>query len=103
MSLKSRISLANLEGEMDKYNHRARQAISDEYMKCLKRKTQLVRDLEEIATKLEEEKDVLTYNKYISLENEASRLHQEIKTEKIKSDVWDMAREICLNIVDEVL
>lgn len=87
---------------MEKYNTKIRQAISNEYVKCSKRKIQLTRDLEEIAVKLEENKNILTYNKYISLENEASRLHQEIKNEKIKIDVWDMAREICLNIADEM-
>lgn len=87
---------------MEKYNTKIRQAINNEYVKCSKRKNQLTRDLEEIAVKLEENKNTLTYNKYISLENEASRLHQEIKNEKIKIDVWDMAREICLNIVDEM-
>lgn len=88
---------------MEKYNTKIIQAISDEYVKCSKRKTQLTKDLEEIAVKLEENKNTLTYNEYISLENEASRLHQEIKTEKIKIDVWDTAREICLNVADEVL
>ena len=88
---------------MGKYNTRVRQAISDEYVKCSKIKCQLSREYEEVLERLETEKDTLNYRGYKELECKADDLKNKYEAEKIKLDVWDMAREICLNIADEVL
>ena len=88
---------------MEKYNTRVRQAISDEYVKCTKIKCQLSKEYEEVLERLKTEKDTLSYSEYKELECKANDLKMQYETEKIKLDVCDMAREICLNIADEVL
>lgn len=88
---------------IEKYNMRVRQAMSDEYVKCSKRKCQLSREYEEVLEKLETEKDTLSYRQYKGLECEADDLKRKYENEKIRLDVWDQAREICLNIADEML
>lgn len=88
---------------MEKYHTRVRQAMSDEYVKCTKRKCQLSKEYEEIIERLKTEKDTLSYREYKELECKADDLKMQHETEKIRLDVWDMAREICLNIADEVL
>lgn len=88
---------------MEKYNTRVRQAMSDEYVKCSKRKCQLLREYKEAAERLKIEMDILSYRKYKELECEVDDLKRQYETEKIRLDVWDQAREICLNIADEML
>lgn len=88
---------------MEKYNTRVRQAMSDEYVKCSKRKCQLSREYEEVLKRLKTEKDMLSYREYKELECKADDLEKQHEAEKIRLDVWDMAREICLTIADEVL
>lgn len=88
---------------MEKYNTRVRQAMSDEYVKCTKRKCQLSKEYEETMERLKTEKDTLSYREYKELECKAEELQSQYKTEKVRLDVWDQAREICLSIADEVL
>lgn len=88
---------------IEKYNTRVRQAMSDEYVKCAKRKTQLLKKYEEVAERLKIEKDTLSYRQYKELECKADDLKRQHEYEKIRHDVWAQAREICLNIADEVL
>ena len=88
---------------MEKYNTRVRQEMSDEYVKCSKTKCQLSREYEEVLERLKTEKDTLSYREYKELECKADDFKMQYEAEKIKLDVWDMAREICLNIADEVL
>lgn len=88
---------------MEKYNTRVRQAMSDEYVKCSKTKCQLSREYEKVLEMLKTEKDTLSYRKYKELECKAEDLKAQYETEKIRLDVWDVAREICLNIADEML
>ena len=87
---------------MEKYNTRVRQVMSDEYVKCSKRKCQLSREYEEATKRLKTEKDTLSYRKYKELECEVDDLKRQYETEKIRLNVWDQAREICLNIADEM-
>lgn len=49
------------------------------------------------------EKDTLSYRRYKELECEVDDLKRQYEIEKIRLDVWDQAREICLNIADEML
>lgn len=88
--------------DTNKYNTRVRQAISEEYVKCSKRKQELTNDVNIITVRLSNEADTLSYREYRRLETENERLLKMIETEKIKLDIWDMAREICLNIADEL-
>lgn len=86
----------------EKYNTKVRQAISDKYIECTKIKGEVLRQLEEIAQRLANEKDKLTYSEYLNLKSKAGYLENRIKELNIQIDIWDEAREICLNVADEV-
>lgn len=89
---------------MEKYNTRVRQAISERYVATTKEKCRLSREYEDVFIRLQngEEKNRLTYNKYIELEHKAKELEKKISKIKIEINIWDQAREICLDIADEV-
>ncbi len=90
--------------KMEKYNTRVRQAISERYVVATKEKCKLSKEYEDIFVRLQsgEEKDKLSYNKYIELEQKADELNRKISELKIEINIWDQAREICLNIADEM-
>lgn len=88
---------------MEKYNTRVRQAMSEEYVKSSKKKTQLQREYEKVLEQLDIEASKLCYNEYITLQKRAEDLERLYEDEQIRFDIWDKAREICLNVADEVL
>ena len=85
----------------NKYNTRVRQAISDELIKCSKRQQEYNMKYHCVMARLASEKDTLPYSQYIQLEAEREFLIKIQEVEKIKYDIWDKAREICLNVADE--
>ena len=85
----------------NKYNSRVRQAISDEYVKCSKNAQEYLAKCNELESRLEKEADTLPYKEYIRLQNESKNNLEYYRTEKIKLDICDAAREICLKIADE--
>ena len=87
--------------DINKYNTRVRQAISDNYVEYSKTKSMLVRERVNVVERLKLEKKTLSYKDYISLKERADRLAKEIEELNIQIDIWDKAREICLNIADE--
>lgn len=86
---------------IDRYNTRVRQAISDELVKCSRRKQEYRNKYTCVVARLYSEKDTLPYSEYKRLEDEREFLVKMQQVEDIKYDVWNMAREICLNIADE--
>ena len=56
----------------------------------------------ELTDKLVNECDTLLHAEYIRLCEERDRIVRELNYENIKLDIWDQAREICLNIADEM-
>lgn len=86
---------------INKYNTRVRQAISEEFVKCSKRKQECLMNLSVVLRRLASEKDTLLYSEYMRLEKEKDCLMKELQAEEIRLEVWDMARELCLNIADE--
>lgn len=86
---------------INKYNTRVRQAISDELVKCSSRKQEYKNKHTCIMARLTSEKDTLPYSEYMQLEKELQFLIKMQEVEEIKLEVWDMAREICLNVADE--
>lgn len=88
---------------IEKYNTGVRQAISDNYMEYSKTKAMAERERETVIERLRTEKRTLPYSDYVSLQEKAERLAKEIEELNIQIDIWDKAREICLNIVDEML
>ena len=53
----------------NKYNIRIREAISDKYVDCSKRKQDKQKELTEILWKLSENKKTISYQDYIDLQN----------------------------------
>lgn len=88
--------------DINKYNTKVRRAISDEYIKCSKRRGEFLREVSIIQVKLSSEAEILSYREYKQLEKKAESLLKEIEKEKIRLEIWDAAREICLDIADEV-
>ena len=86
---------------IDKYNTRVRQAMSEEYVKCTKRKSDTFKKIVKIENRLRDESETLTYKEYITLEKEREYLLRRYDMEDVRLSVWDMAREICLSIADE--
>lgn len=87
---------------IDYYHTRVRQAISDELVKCDKRQQEYLVEHNVVLARLASEKDTLPYSEYVRLERKREYLSEMRQLEKIKYDVWDQAREICLNIADEM-
>ena len=87
--------------DINKYNTRVRQAISEELVKCSKRKQEYMMQHAIIMERLASEVDTLSYSEYKRLEKEKDFLLSKYQMEEIELDVWDRAREICLNIADE--
>ena len=85
----------------NKYNTRVRQTISDNYVEYSKTKSMLVRERVNVVERLKLEEKTLSYKDYISLQERADRLAKEIEELNIQIDIWDKAREICLNIAEE--
>lgn len=88
---------------IEKYNTRVRQVISDNYIEYSKTKAMAEREREAVIERLRTEKGTLPYSDYVSLQEKAERLAKEIEELNIQIDIWDKAREICLNIADEML
>lgn len=87
---------------VEKYNTRVRQAISDNYMEYSKTKIMAEKERENVIERLRLEAKTLSYRDYVSLQEKAERLAKEIEELNIQIGIWDKAREICLNIADEM-
>lgn len=87
---------------IDYYNSNVRRAISDEYVKCSKRKQDLMDRQRTISDKIAQGYYTLSYPEYLRLRDEQKILEKVIYEEELILSVWDQAREICLNIADEM-
>lgn len=87
---------------IDYYNTRVRQAISDEYVKCGKRYDEYSKKYMILHERLVSEQDTLSHTEYVRICEEVDELIRLMRLENLKRDVWDEAREICLNIADEL-
>lgn len=84
------------------YNTKVRQAISDEYVRCSKEKSKTMKNIEQISLRLVNERNILTYSEYLKLKDEAECLRRKAESLQIEVDTWDKAREICLDVTDEL-
>lgn len=87
---------------LSRYSTLVRQAMSDKYVECTKKKCLLSKEIEIIRRSLENEKDILPYNRYVEFQNELKDLEQKYHDHRIILDMWDQAREICMECADEV-
>lgn len=108
--MKCTLQVTQMEANMDKniqkigkYNTRVREAMSEEYVKSSKKKAKLQRECESVLEELAIGKDRLSYNEYLALKEKAETTQRQYEDEKVRLDIWDKAREICLNVADEVL
>ena len=86
---------------MKKYNTLVRQAISDKYVECSKTKAMVIKERRLLVSRLELETKTLPYREYIELQKKVEQMGKEIEELSIQLNVWDMAREICLNVADD--
>ena len=89
--------------DFNKYNTKVRIAISESYRDCGKRLSEVNKKYFTIVERLKYEKDTLPYSQYESLKAESMFLESVIEKLEIERNVWDKAREICLNVADETL
>lgn len=87
---------------MNQYYSKIRRAISDNYMEYLKTKSMAEKERERVIERLKFDKNLL-HTDYLYLQEKEERLTKEIEELNIQIDIWDKAREICLNIADEML
>lgn len=85
------------------YNTKVRQTISDKLVECSKNRAEAMKEFEKTSLRLANEMDILTYKQYLELKDKASYLHKEIEMLSVEIDTWDKAREICLNLADEMI
>lgn len=88
---------------MEKYNTKVRQAISDEWVRCSKEKAEAEIEFERLAVQLANDGGNLIHKQYLKLSGDTEYLRKKIEDLGIELDTWDKAREICLNIADEML
>lgn len=91
--------------DINRYNTRVRQAMSDKYVECSKRKQENEQEILKAKRKLTSYMDgeeQLTYKEYIDVRSTIDILSLENNELDIELAVWDEARELCLNIADEM-
>lgn len=88
---------------VEKYNTKVRQAISDEYVRCSKEKAEAEKEFERLTVQLANDGGDLTHKQYLKLSGDAEYLRRKIEDLGVELDTLDKAREICLNIADEML
>lgn len=88
---------------INKYNTAVRQTMSDKYVECTKRKCAISREMIEIDRKLKDGEESLSYREYMELSSRYTSLSEEYKRVSFELDIWDQAREICLELADEML
>lgn len=91
--------------DINRYNTRVRQAMSDKYVECSKRKRNIQQETLELQRKLSrfmDGEENLTYREYIDVKSAITMLDNEARELDIKIAVWDEARELCLNVADDM-
>lgn len=87
----------------NKYNTKVRRAMSEELVKTSKLLSEVRRELEKTNNQLNNESVKLTmsYSEYIKLKEKAEKLLDRAYRLSIENEIWDKAREICMDIADE--
>ena len=88
--------------DLNRYNTKVRQAMSDSYVDCGKRRQKVRKELDEVKEKVGNGQETISYAEYNRLVAKAVELQREYDKLKIEREVWDMAREICMEIADEM-
>ena len=88
---------------MDRYNTLVRHAMSDKYVECTKKKCEIGKKLNDLYSFLNSsEGENLPHNYYLKLQKDLEHYEREHERLKIELNIWGEAREICMDIADEV-
>ena len=89
--------------DKNRYNTKVRQVMSDKYKETSQKKAELENKLYAISLQLtkDEIKKTMAYSEYMELNRLTKVIQTEIDRLNIECDIWDKAREICMDIADE--
>lgn len=85
------------------YNSKLISAMSEQRRSSSAKAYEIRKQLNELLKKLEDDKKVIPYERYIAMEKEAAELKAEYYTQCAKTDVWDEARELCMRFEERKL
>lgn len=87
----------------NKYNTKVRRAMSKELVKTSKLRAKVIKELEKTNNQLNDKNVKLTmpYSEYVQLKEKAKELQDRVYRLSIETELWDKAREICMDIADE--
>lgn len=88
--------------DIHKYNTQVRQAMSDKYVECSKRRNAISKEILSIKQKLVQEMYTITHIEYTKLKSEIEKLNNEYTRLTVELKIWDQARELCLDTADEI-
>lgn len=86
----------------NRYNTKVRRAMSDRLKKCSKDKYEAERRIIDINNEFLTKQHEFTYVQACELIEERKRLEKDIERLTIERNLWDAAREICMDIADEM-
>lgn len=86
----------------NRYNTKVRLAMSERLKKCSKDIQEGERRIIDINNEILNKRNELSYVEFEELINEHKSLEKTVERLKIELDVWYDAREICLDIADEM-
>lgn len=86
----------------NRYNTRVRQAMSDKYVDYTWQSNEKHKECQQLENRLFNEQDILTYKEYKMLQRELEECKREYEKLKIQADTWGMARELTMDVADEV-
>ena len=90
--------------QMNKYNTAVRRAMSDKYIECVQKKIEAWQKINELDSKLKSKEGMrLPYEEYVKLQKDLDYYERTHRRLKIEQDIWDKAREICMELADEML
>lgn len=87
------------------YDTRVRQAISDKYVEASKKLSQARNECNNLDQKmidLKKGRIDMFYGEYLKLERDLEIAKRKLSDVMVELDIWDKAREICLDIADEI-
>ena len=91
--------------DINRYNAEIRKAISAKYVECNNRQREIDREVSELQVRLTKFMDGyenIPYQEYIDIRSSIDQLHKEKHALSIQASVWNEARELCLDIADQV-
>ena len=86
----------------NRYNTRVRCAVSDKLIECHNMKRNFENRREWILQHIKETGNSITYREYTNLMSESCEIEKKLETLRVAINVWDQARDLCMDIADEI-